>query len=241
MDTTIHRMLKKYSDPKNTDNINRGQEIINYIILNGLSKYNCQMSKIPKSVLGVLNHSVLVIDQAYGDQSIVSSNADDSTFYEMLITAVKENPRKNIFVKVHPESQTGGRGGFYTDSVINKAIKETGRKIFKLTEPVNPINLLKLVDKVYTCSSGFGFEALMCRKPVVCFGIPFYARLGLTDDRNPKAQEKIMITRIEELVRIVFDKFSVFRDTYTNKVISVDRALNYIVDLRNSFLKGMIR
>jgi capsular polysaccharide export protein len=43
--------------------------------------------------------------------------------------------------------------------------------------------VLKHMDKVYVATSLMGFEALMLGKPVVCFGMPFYAGWGLTDDR----------------------------------------------------------
>ena len=48
---------------------------------------------------------------------------------------------------------------------------------------VNPITLLKRARHVYVCTSQLGFEALLVGKDVTCFGAPFYAGWGLTDDR----------------------------------------------------------
>src|SRR5690606_8875961 len=50
-----------------------------------------------------------------------------------------------------------------------------------------PQSLLRHVDKVYVVTSQYGFEALLAGKPVVCFGQPWYAGWGLTDDRHAGA------------------------------------------------------
>ena len=47
---------------------------------------------------------------------------------------------------------------------------------------VSPLSLLKQADEVYCVSSQMGFEALLLGKPVHCYGMPFYAGWGATDD-----------------------------------------------------------
>jgi capsular polysaccharide export protein len=56
-------------------------------------------------------------------------------------------------------------------------------------EDISPQSLLRHMQKVYVVTSQYGFEALLAGKPVVCFGQPWYAGWGLTDDRHPKARE----------------------------------------------------
>jgi len=58
--------------------------------------------------------------------------------------------------------------------------------------------MLKQADKVYVGTSQLGFEALMCNKPVVVFGQPFYAGWGLSDDRSP-VDRRIRQRSIDEL------------------------------------------
>jgi len=53
-----------------------------------------------------------------------------------------------------------------------------------IEENVNPISLLKHFTKVYTKTSGMGFEALLCGCECVCFGMPFYAGWGVTTDKS---------------------------------------------------------
>ena len=53
-----------------------------------------------------------------------------------------------------------------------------------LAEAINPVALLQQVSRVYVCSSQLGFEALMAGRAVRCFGAPFYAGWGLTEDER---------------------------------------------------------
>ena len=92
----------------------------------------------------------------------------------MLEAAVKENPDADIIVKTHPDTKNGAKG-YYTEL-------KSHDNIYLQTEPINPVSLIKYVDKVYVCSSQFGFEALMAGKEVHTFGMPFYAGWGLTVD-----------------------------------------------------------
>ena len=46
----------------------------------------------------------------------------------------------------------------------------------------NLVDLLNQVDNVHTMSSLSGFEALLKGKKVFCYGAPFYAGWGLTED-----------------------------------------------------------
>ena len=45
--------------------------------------------------------------------------------------------------------------------------------------------LLPEVDEVHVMASLTGFEALLRGKPVTCYGQPFYAGRGLTQDKAP--------------------------------------------------------
>lgn len=233
--TTIKELLSK-PYVKNEKEIIAGKNIINNIIANKISKYNCQNFIGSQNTRSLYSGGVIVIDQAFADQSIINSNASVETFKQMLISAVKENPKNKICVKVHPESMTGGRAGFYTPELIKEVENLTNTKIYKLTEPINPIVLLQNAKKIYTCSSGLGFEALMCNKPVICFGAPFYAGFGLTDDRNSNTKF-IQKIPIEYMAYVVFEKFSFFKNPTTNAKMTTLEAINYIKQLRDSYFR----
>ena len=142
-----------------------------------LSKYNHAPVLGNESLRSNDSKRVLVIDQTFGDMSVSLGQADADTFSTMVDAAQRENPDATIYIKTHPEVSSGRKSGYLSD------LKEDGRMIF-LCDIINPLSLLEQVDRVYTVSSTMGFEALMAGKPVTCFGMPWYAGWGATDDRQ---------------------------------------------------------
>ena len=141
-----------------------------------LSKYNHTPVGLPDTCRAGDRALVLVVDQTYGDASVTRGLAGPEAFSCMLEAAQAENPGERIVVKVHPATLAGHKRGYLAERLASE-------KVEVLSELVNPVALLEQVSKVYVCSSQLGFEALMVGKPVVCFGAPFYAGWGLTDDR----------------------------------------------------------
>lgn len=225
-ETTLDKMIESQGE-LTYEQLENVRKIVSFIRDNEISKYNCQKH----FDLGMKNDVVLVIDQAFADQSILCSNADQTTFEQMLETAIVENPNANICVKVHPESMTGGRGGFFTEAVISKIENKHQRKIYRLEQPMNPVGLIKQAKKVYVVSSGFGFESLMLGVDTSTFGCPFYSGLGLTHDHNPMVRAKKQIS-IEQLVHVVFERFSIFKNPVTYKKMTTLEALDYLLNLR---------
>lgn len=149
------------------------------IVDEDLSKYNQAPPFVTPSPMP---NAVLVIDQTYGDVSVSKGNASADSFRLMLEAAKQENPDAEIWVKVHPDVLCGKKSGYFKDLQ-----QDTRVRLF--AENVSPHSLLRHMQKVYVVTSQYGFEALMAGKPVVCFGQPWYAGWGLTDDRHPQARE----------------------------------------------------
>lgn len=141
-----------------------------------LSKYNHAPEACPELPAG--SARVLVVDQTRGDLSVSGGGADGATFAAMLEAAIAENPGAVIIVKTHPEVAAGNKRGYLGASARDP-------NLTFLARDVNPLALLEQVDKVYTVTSQLGFEALLLGRQVVCFGLPWYAGWGLTDDRHP--------------------------------------------------------
>jgi capsular polysaccharide export protein len=150
----------------------------------------CCIERIVSARLSKYNHAhalpqrdgnrrrVLVVDQTRGDMSIALGLAPRTAFDDMLRAALAEHPNAQVLVKSHPDVISGKKAGNLT------SVRDEGR-IVTVREAVNPIALLETVDHVYVATSQLGFEALMLGKKVSCFGVPFYAGWGLTDDRVP--------------------------------------------------------
>ncbi|ASK27535.1 capsular polysaccharide biosynthesis protein [Neisseria chenwenguii] len=153
------------------------------ILAHGLSKYNHapDCSGGLKAQRPSEQAVVLVIDQTFGDMAVQYGRADEAAFEAMFQTALRENPEAQIWVKTHPDVLSGKKRGYLTAPSL-----QSGR-VKLMAEDMNPTSLLRLADKVYCVTSQMGFEALLCGKPVVTFGLPWYAGWGMSDDRHPQA------------------------------------------------------
>ena len=120
---------------------------------------------------------VLVVDQTAGDMSIQYGAADAASFERMLQAALDENPQAEILIKTHPDVMAGRRRGHY-DKLLDDP------RLRLLDRDYSAASLLPLVSRVYTVTSHLGFEALLRDVPVRCFGLPWYAGWGLTDDEQ---------------------------------------------------------
>ncbi len=160
-------ILREVDDPV------RAAAAMSYIRKFKLSKYN-HAPAVPIST-HVGQRNVLVVDQTCGDQSIALGGADEQVFELMLTQACNDHPDAMIWVKTHPDVSVKKRTGYLTH------VQPTAQ-IQLLTQAMNPLALLEQMDEVYVVSSQLGFEALIMGKTVHCFGVPWYAGWGLTDD-----------------------------------------------------------
>lgn len=153
------------------------KQAMNKVILNKITKYNQKFEGFNSDIFKGNNKNILVIDQTFGDQSIKYAGASPKTFKVMLQQACLDHPDATIWVKTHPDVVAGkAKSHFSQTDLLHPNIRT-------LTENYNPIQLLQYMDEVYVVSSQLGFEALMCGKKVHCFGVPWYAGWGITDDQ----------------------------------------------------------
>lgn len=226
--TNIENIIKHYKvSPKEIDT---AQRLIEKIVSNKISKYNNQPLACPRLPGSMSRDKVLVIDQDKGDASIRLGMASDATFEAMLMAAADENPNADILVKTHPDSLVkGGRIG-------NLANIPDSDRIHKITFPVNPYTILDQVSKVYVCTSTFGFEALLCGKPVSVFGMPWYAGWGVTEDRQSNPRRGLKKT-VRELFYDFYVRYSRYANPHTNEPCSIDEAINQLLHFRGKLLR----
>ncbi len=221
----LENMLNDKNLVLSEEQLQRAKNCISKIVETNLTKYNYQPIYEPKiGRVGV--KKVLVIDQVYGDMSITKGMANDNTFKEMLECAIKENPDADIIVKTHPDTIDGARG-YYTK------LKQHDN-IYTMTGPINPISLIKYADKVYVCTSQFGFEALMCNKEVHIFGMPFYAGWGLAHEHQ-KCIRRTNKRTLEEVFYITYIMYSYYVNPETQCRCEIEEAMDYILKLRDEY------
>ncbi len=207
--------------------IARAKRCIQHIIDNRLSKYNSS----PDITLAPTDKArILVVDQTAGDLSIKHGLAGPESFTRMLDAALAEHPDADILVKIHPDVIAGKKQSHLAQAGAHPRVR-------LLDEECNPVSLLQQVDRVYTVTSQLGFEALMANKPVTCFGAPFYAGWGLTDDRLdiPRRRQK---RSMEQLFAAAYILYSRYRDPETGEPCEIEDVIDHLALQRRHFIEN---
>ncbi|HEZ1476684.1 TPA: capsular polysaccharide biosynthesis protein [Neisseria meningitidis] len=217
--------------------LNQAQQAIDLILTHRLSKYNHALD-FSDGLVQDSKNIVLVIDQTFGDMAIQYGGADEATFRQMFQTALAENPDAEIWVKTHPDVLSGKKQGYLTDLAQQPRVR-------LLAEDINPISLLQAVDKVYCVTSQMGFEALLCGKPLVTFGLPWYAGWGVSDDRHPKIDSLVQTQRraprnLLQLFAAAYLQYSRYLNPNTGEAGSLFDVIDYLatVKRKNDKLRG---
>lgn len=153
----------------------QAQRLIQKIIDKQITKYNLPYDNVDQTKFKN-KKNILVVDQTFGDQSIHYAMASADRFHTMLHRAIADHPDATIWVKIHPDVIAGKAKGHFSLDELNAL------NVSLLVDNYNPIALCQLMSEVYVVSSQLGFEALLCGKTTHCFGIPWYAGWGLTQD-----------------------------------------------------------
>jgi len=77
------------------------------------------------------------------------------------------------------------------------------------------------IDAVHTMTSLVGFEALLRGVPVMCWGLPFYAGWGLTEDRLPIPRRSRRLT-LDALVAAALIRYPRYRHPDTGLPCEVE-------------------
>lgn len=200
---------------ESTQQNERAQQLIQRITQLGVTKYNQRFDIVDASKFRNHKQHVLVVDQTFGDQSIKYANATEATFRQMLQQALNNHPDAIIWVKTHPDVLAGkAKAHFSKEDLTHPNIK-------LLTENYNPIELLQKMNDVYVVSSQLGVEALLCNKKVHCFGVPWYAGWGLTNDKYAPIEivsERRNVKRsLEHLFACAYFEYAKYVNPFTNK------------------------
>ncbi|MDQ6437593.1 capsular polysaccharide biosynthesis protein [Mesorhizobium sp. LHD-90] len=165
---------------------------------------------------------VLVVDQTFNDDSIRCGLADVSSFQRMLEAAIRENPDCTVLVKTHPDALARRRKGHFD----LKRIAGLPR-VEILSADCHAASILEKAEAVYTVTSQMGFEALIWGKPVRCFGVPFYAGWGLTQD-EARTPERRRGASLEQLVHAALVAYPRYIDPETGRRCEAETVLEHI-------------
>lgn len=165
---------------------------------------------------------VLVVDQTFGDASITWGRADPDAFSRMVHAALEEHPTCRVVVKTHPDVRAGKARGCIDPSVL------AGQpRVEFLAENAHPASLVERAAAVYVVTSQLGFEALLWGRPVRCFGMPFYAGRGLTQDEQPAPAWRRSVD-LATLVHAALVRYPRYIDPGTGRRCEVERVLEHL-------------
>lgn len=229
-ESDLENMLSGSAELSSTDTA-RVEQLRHAITRNFFSKYNHHCSnELPKNLSQQFNsHAevVLVIDQTAGDQSIACGLAKDEDFPRMLDAAVIENPDALIVVKTHPDVLAGKK-----KSAIG--VVSARDRVLWVADDVHPHALIEAVSKIYVMTSQVGFEALLFKKTVVCFGVPFYSGWGLTDDRGQVPDRRGRSVTLSKLIYASLISYPVYVHPDTGLRCEVEDIVDWLKRQRRS-------
>ncbi|HEC1812647.1 TPA: capsular polysaccharide biosynthesis protein [Campylobacter lari] len=191
-----------------TKELEQSKKAIELIKKEKLSKYNNNLC-IPKELFGTNEERILIITQVENDASLKFGLADGFSTQEIINEAIKENPNAKIYIKIHPDVLSGKKQSDFD-------VQDLQNRCVIIKENYNPIELLSYFKKVYTKTSGMGFEALMLGCKCVCYGVPFYAGWGLTQDKL-ECKRRLKKRTLEEIFYAAYILYSEYFNPCLNQ------------------------
>ncbi|MEL7464378.1 MAG: capsular polysaccharide biosynthesis protein [Pseudomonadota bacterium] len=180
-----------------------------------LSKYNAGAEIEPPQ-----GH-ILLIDQKPGDASIRYGGAGPESFQRMLAAALADHPAAEIIVKTHPDA----RRGHLADARLPDRVR-------LIDDDVVPWSLIDGAAAVYAVTSQMGFEAAIAGKPVRCFGAPFYAGWGATEDEIAVPRRAARRSAAQIFAAAYLD-YAIYFDPWRGTLISCEAAMEALAFLRD--------
>ena len=143
----------------------------------------------------------LVIGQVEDDAS-VKIGADGMKNIELIKQARSNSPKAHIIYKPHPDVLSGNRIGQVDES---EALKYCDEIVTGVSMPV----LLDIADEIHTMTSTSGLEAILRGKRVICYGRPFWAGWGLSDDKKslPRRCRNLNIDELIAGAYIIYPRY----------------------------------
>ena len=204
-----------------TDTRAHASELMQSLVAGKISKYNV----VAKTEIASndIEPYVLVVDQTLGDQSVQYGGMHVADFEWMLLEALSKFPREQILVKIHPDVQAGRKEGYL--SALAKA-----HNVSIITGDL-PLQLCKAA---YVGTSLYGFELLMHSVPVVCFGQPFYAGWGLTEDKKPLARRSKQRSLLELFIASYL-LYPIYIDPVTGEQCTLRETIDHVLEQRRQY------
>lgn len=203
-----------------------------------VSKYNVGKHKkllIPSQLKSSTVEVCLIVGQVEDDLSVQYCGSLIRSNAQLIQRVRADNPDAYLIYKPHPDVEAGLR--------IGKVNKQILALVDTVAHDVAIADCLSEVDTVHTISSLTGFEALLRGKKVVCYGLPFYAGWGLTEDQDsqlaPKAdflarRQRTTQLTLQQLIYCVLIGYPLYRLPNGYGLAQVEQVIDYLYNQSDS-------
>ena len=195
--------------------LDRAARLRRRIIKNSVSKYNLEGNTPEFDANG--REVILVSGQVEDDASIRLGTTDVNTNAALLSAVRRDFPKAFLIYKPHPDVEAGLRDG------------PTPEGADLVAKRADPTALIDRVDRVATMTSLLGFEALLRDTPVTCYGMPFYAGWGLTDDKASPPKRRTTRPTVDQLTHAVLIGYPRYFDPITRTACPPEVALDRLI------------
>lgn len=219
----LENLLNFYDFDNDEALMTTAKELLATIVEKDVTKYNLPATDISEKVYGLKTKKrVLVIGQVEDDQSLIYGCKKVFSNFDLLKTAIAENPDAQIIYKRHPDVIFGKRKELSDISGLSDYIEIINGNL-SLKDALNQ------VDQVYTMTSLAGFEALMHGVKVTTMGAPFYSGWGLTDDRFPISRRQRTLTLLE-VFAAAYLLYPRYRSADTLSKSNLSQTIDYMIE-----------
>lgn len=207
----------------NQHEIDQADSLIKALIEKNIGKYN-----VGNGGLDLPNprpqQLILIPGQVEDDASIRYGSDHLKSNLDLIKAVRKENPEAYLIYKPHPDVVSGNRIGKTKD-------EDALQYVDQIITQANILDCIEQVDEVHTMTSLSGFEALLRGKKVTCYGLPFYAGWGLTEDKI-RTERRNRALSLQELVAGAMLLYPTYIDPKTKQVIDAMQALKILDEQR---------
>lgn len=214
--------------------LGRAQALRERLVAQRLTKYNvgaASQQRSPHQEEGTKRRVILVPGQVESDASLLYGAPGMRRNLDLLRAVRAANPQAHLIYKPHPDVVAGLRRK-------GRCEEDAARWCDEVVADVSMGELLLQVDEVHTLTSLTGFEALLRGKRVVCYGQPFYAGWGLTEDVLPVARRTRRLS-LDELVAGALILYPVYVSRKTGNATTPERALDELLAWRAQCATGL--
>ncbi len=232
-ESELEHILNTYDFAADTELLERARRGIAALVSSRLSKYNSGGAVDIERIYGPKDKPrVLVVGQVEGDMSMIKGMSRQMTNNDFVRAVASENPDAQVIYKPHPEVLKG----------IRKKPKQSDPDDVRdicmvLDQDVALADAFESIDRVYTMTSLSGFEALIRGLPVSCFGMPFYAGWGATDDRET-CSRRTQHRSVDEIFAAAYILYPRYRDPETGSELTFEAGLALLQEMKKAHDEG---